>query len=71
MHAISKALAARLLPQSLTARMALAFGAVAAAIMAAMGTYLSGALSTQLQERDEAELVGEVVLVRHLLSEVD
>lgn len=71
MLAISKALAARLLPQSLTARMALAFGAVAAAIMAAMGTYLACALSTQLQERDEAELVGEVVLVRHLLSEVD
>jgi two-component system heavy metal sensor histidine kinase CusS len=60
----------RLVPASLTARMALAFGAAAAAILVAVGTYLACALSAQLQERDENELVGEVLLVRHLLSEV-
>lgn len=57
------------LPASLTVRMALAFGAIAAAILIAVGTYLAAALAAQLQERDEAELVGEVSLVRHLLTE--
>lgn len=59
-----------LVPDSLTARMALAFGAVAAAVLVAVGTYLACALAAQLQERDETELLGEVMLVRHLLEEV-
>ncbi|MBY4897847.1 heavy metal sensor histidine kinase [Cupriavidus sp. AU9028] len=60
----------RLLPASLTARMALAFGGVAAAVLVAVGTYLACALAAQLEERDENELVSEVLLVRHLLAEV-
>lgn len=60
----------RLVPASLTGRMALAFGAVAGAVLVAVGTYLACALAAQLQERDETELVSEVLLVRHLLAEV-
>jgi len=58
------------LPASLTARMALAYGAATVAILVAVSTYLAGALATQLQDRDEGELVSEVLLVRHLLREV-
>ncbi|AJG23705.1 heavy metal sensor histidine kinase [Cupriavidus basilensis] len=58
------------LPASLTARLALAYGAATVAILVAVGTYLASALAAQLQDRDESELVSEVLLVRHLLREV-
>ncbi|XYI41926.1 Sensor protein [Cupriavidus necator] len=58
------------LPSSLTTRLALAYGLATAVILASVAAYLSGALSAQLEGRDESELVGEVLLVRHLLREV-
>ncbi len=58
------------LPASLTTRLALAYGLTTAAILVGMATYLGSALSSQLEGRDESELVGEVLLVRHLLREV-
>ncbi len=58
------------LPSSLTTRLALAYGLATAVILASVAAYLSGALSVQLEGRDESELVGEVLLVRHLLREV-
>lgn len=58
------------LPASLTARLALAYGIATVAILIAVGTYLASALALQLQDRDEGELVSEVLLVRHLLREV-
>ena len=36
----------------------------------AVGTYLYQALSEQLERRDDAELIGKIMMVRHLLSEV-
>ncbi len=58
------------LTSSLTTRLALAYGLATAVILASVAAYLSGALSVQLEGRDESELVGEVLLVRHLLREV-
>ncbi|SDP20122.1 two-component system, OmpR family, heavy metal sensor histidine kinase CusS [Ralstonia sp. 25mfcol4.1] len=58
------------MPASLTTRLALAYGLTTAAILVGVATYLSSALGSQLQSRDESELVGEVLLVRHLLREV-
>ncbi|WP_042879072.1 heavy metal sensor histidine kinase [Cupriavidus necator] len=58
------------LTSSLTTRLALAYGLATAVILAGVAAYLSSALSTQLEGRDESELVGEVLLVRHLLREV-
>ncbi|AZG16932.1 HAMP domain-containing protein [Cupriavidus pauculus] len=58
------------MPASLTTRLALAYGLTTAAILVGVATYLSSALGSQLQSRDEGELVGEVLLVRHLLREV-
>ncbi|WP_454737845.1 heavy metal sensor histidine kinase [Cupriavidus necator] len=60
----------RRLTSSLTTRLALAYGLATAVILAGVAAYLSSALSTQLEGRDESELVGEVLLVRHLLREV-
>lgn len=58
------------MPSSLTTRLALAYGLTTAAILVGVATYLASALGSQLQSRDETELVGEVLLVRHLLREV-
>jgi len=58
------------MPASLTTRLALAYGLTTAAILVGVATYLASALGSQLQSRDEGELVGEVLLVRHLLREV-
>lgn len=57
-------------PASLTTRLALAYGLTTAAILVGMAAYLGSALSSQLEGRDESELLGEVQLVRHLLREV-
>jgi len=58
------------LPASLTTRLALAYGLTTAAVLVGVAAYLSSSLGNQLQARDEGELVGEVLLVRHLLREV-
>ncbi|CAG2150496.1 Sensor protein CzcS [Cupriavidus campinensis] len=58
------------LTASLTTRLALAYGLTTAAILVGVAAYLSSALDSQLQARDESELVGEILLVRHLLREV-
>ncbi|WP_367395080.1 heavy metal sensor histidine kinase [Cupriavidus sp. Agwp_2] len=58
------------LPSSITTRLALAYGLATAVILVGVAAYLSSALSAQLESRDESELVGEVLLVRHLLREV-
>jgi len=55
---------------SLTTRLALAYGLTTAAVLVGVAAYLSSSLGSQLQARDESELVGEVHLVRHLLREV-
>ncbi len=56
---------------SLTARLALLFGLVAAATLTSAGTYLYHSLAIQLETRDDAELLGKIELVRHLLQEVN
>ncbi|MGX0937325.1 two-component system, OmpR family, heavy metal sensor histidine kinase CusS [Cupriavidus metallidurans] len=68
MRLLSKLQAA--MPASLTTRLALAYGLTTAAVLVGVATYLSSSLGNQLQARDEGELVGEVLLVRHLLREV-
>jgi two-component system heavy metal sensor histidine kinase CusS len=57
-------------PASLTSRLALAYGLTTAAVLVGVAAYLSSSLDNQLQAHDEGELVGEVLLVRHLLREV-
>ena len=59
----------RVLPGSLTARLALLFAAVAVATFAGVGVYLYRALGEQLERRDDMELIGKVALARHLLEE--
>lgn len=54
---------------SLTTRLALLFGAVAAITFTLAGGYLYGALADQLARRDDTELIGKVELIRHLLDE--
>ena len=41
------------MPSSLTTRLALAYGLTTAAILVGVATYLSSALGSQLQSRDE------------------
>jgi len=60
----------RAITSSLTTRLALAYGLTTAGILVGVAAYLSSALGSQLQARDETELVGEVLLARHLLREV-
>ncbi len=55
---------------SLTQRMTGLFTAVTAGVFAATGTYLYQALDRQLEIRNDAELVGKLQQLRHLLSEV-
>lgn len=54
---------------SITARLALLFAAVTVVTFAAVGTYLYQALAQQLERRDDRELIGKVMLARHLLRE--
>lgn len=54
---------------SLTVRLALLFACVAAVTFALVGAYLYRALDQQLARRDDSELIGKVMLVRHLLQE--
>jgi two-component system heavy metal sensor histidine kinase CusS len=55
---------------SITVRLALLFAGVAIVTFAAVGTYLYQALAQQLERRDDAELIGKITLIRHLLLEV-
>lgn len=55
---------------SLTQRLTLLFAGVTALVFAAAGLYLYQALARQLEIRNDAELIGKLQQVRHLLSEV-
>jgi two-component system heavy metal sensor histidine kinase CusS len=56
-------------PLSITERIALLFAVVTIMTFTAVGTYLYRALGQQLERRDDAELIGKVAMVRHLLLE--
>ncbi len=55
---------------SLTQRLTLLFAGVTALVFAAAGFYLYQALAQQLEIRNDAELIGKLQQLRHLLSEV-
>ncbi|BBP02747.1 two-component sensor histidine kinase [Sulfuriferula plumbiphila] len=55
---------------SLTQRLSLLFAGVTALVFAATGFYLYQALARQLEIRNDAELIGKLQQLRHLLSEV-
>lgn len=55
---------------SLTQRLTLLFAAVTALVFSATGFYLYRALAQQLEIRNDAELIGKLQQLRHLLSEV-
>ncbi len=55
---------------SLTQRMTGLFTGVTALVFAATGSYLYQALDRQLEVRSDAELIGKLQQLRHLLSEV-
>ncbi len=55
---------------SLTQRLTLLFSGVTALVFAATGFYLYEALSRQLFIRNDAELIGKLHQLRHLISEV-
>ena len=59
----------RLRPTSLTARLGLMFALSAMLTFAGVGVYLYRSLATQLEARDDSELVGKIALIRHLLEE--
>jgi two-component system heavy metal sensor histidine kinase CusS len=55
--------------RSLTMQLGALFAAIAVVVFAAVGIYLYQALAHQLQERDDADLIDRVSLIRHLLDE--
>ncbi|WP_343654878.1 heavy metal sensor histidine kinase [Cupriavidus sp.] len=60
----------RLLPRSLTARLAVAFALIAGCAFAGVGVYLYRALATQIIERDDSELLRKAVRARAKLAEL-
>lgn len=54
---------------SLTSRLGLLFFLVAILTFSAVGTYLYRSLFNQLEYRDDQELMGKIVLMRHLVEE--
>lgn len=54
---------------SITLRLTLLFAGVTILTFGAVGTYLYQALAEQLNRRDDAELIGKIMIVRHLLGE--
>lgn len=54
---------------SITVRLALLFTTVIVLTFGAVGSYLYQALAEQLQGRDDTELIGKVMMIRHLVSE--
>jgi two-component system, OmpR family, heavy metal sensor histidine kinase CusS len=57
------------LRSSITRRLAVLFAAVVMLTLAAVGSYLYRSLASQLEFRDDSELIGKVTQVRHLLEE--
>lgn len=55
---------------SITLRLSLLFAVLSTLALAGTGFYLYGTLARQFAERDTADLVGKVELVRHLISEM-
>ncbi len=58
------------LPASIMSRLAVLFGFIVILIISLLGTYLYHSLASQLEARDDEELIGKVVQIRHLLQEV-
>lgn len=58
------------LRSSITRRLAVLFAAVVMLTLAAVGSYLYRSLASQLEFRDDSELLGKVTQTRHLLEEV-
>ena len=56
-------------PLSITVRLALLFSVVAVISFVGVGAYLYQTLARQMSYRDDAELVGKVALIRHILGE--
>lgn len=56
---------------SLTARLAILFAVATIVTFALVGTYLYQALATQLERRDDMELIGKSQQIRYLLRESD
>ena len=55
---------------SITRRLAILFASVVMATLATVGSYLYRSLQNQLEFRDDSELIGKVVQIRHLLEEI-
>jgi len=55
--------------RSLTMQLGALFAAIAVVVFAAVGIVLYQALARQLQERDDADLIDRISLIRHLLDE--
>ena len=55
---------------SITRRLAILFAAVVMATLAMVGSYLYRSLASQLELRDDSEIIGKVTQTRHLLEEV-
>jgi two-component system heavy metal sensor histidine kinase CusS len=55
--------------RSLTMQLGALFAAIAVVVFATVGIYLYQALARQLQERDDADLIDRISLIRHLLDE--
>ncbi|WP_296001091.1 heavy metal sensor histidine kinase [Rugamonas sp.] len=56
-------------PLSITLRLALLFSAVAVVTFVGVGAYLYQTLARQMSYRDDAELIGKIALIRHILGE--
>lgn len=54
---------------SLTAQLGGLFACISALVFSALGVYLYQALATQLQARDDADLIDRIVFIRHMLEE--
>lgn len=59
----------RLTPTSLTTRLGLLFALLATLTFAAVGAYLYQSLATQLESREDADLLEKIGHIRHLLHE--
>jgi len=58
------------LRSSITRRLAVLFAAVVMVTLATVGSYLYRSLASQLEFRDDSELLGKVTQTRHLLEEL-
>lgn len=60
----------RRLRGSITRRLAVLFAVVVMATLATVGSYLYQSLASQLELRDDSEIIGKVTQTRHLLEKV-